>query len=93
MLEKVLARLDETKVEREGAYTWHTAPALLPAWQRELNPKGYYNLGLAHGVPGVLVLLARAWAAGIQPHLSGPLLAGGMSWLLAQQQQRKLAIR
>lgn len=83
LLEKVLARLDELKVEMDGGLTWFTPPDLLPPWQRELNPGGYYNLGLAHGVPAVIAFLARAATAGQGRALE--LLEGAVVWLLAQR--------
>ncbi len=83
LLDTVIARLDEVKVEMGGGLTWFTPPDLLPPWQRELNPDGYYNLGLAHGVPAVLAVLARAAAAGHGRALE--LLEGGVAWLLAQR--------
>lgn len=83
VLAKALTRLYETKVDRDGGATWYTAPSLLPAWQRELNPEGYYNLGLAHGIPAVLVVLARAAAAGHGP--AREVLEQGVAWLLAQR--------
>lgn len=83
LLAKVVVRLDETKVQMDGGLTWFTPPNLLPSWQRELNPEGYYNLGLAHGVPAVLVVLARAAAAGWTR--AGDLLEGAVAWLLAQR--------
>jgi len=83
LLGKVVARLDETKVQMDGGLTWFTPPHLLPPWQRELNPEGYYTLGLAQGVPEVLVVLARAAAAGRTR--AGDLLEGAVAWLLAQR--------
>jgi lantibiotic modifying enzyme len=83
VLARALARLEESREDRDGGVTWHTPPSLLPAWQRELNPSGYYNLGLAHGVPAVLVVLARAAAAGHEA--ARPVLEQAVAWLLAQR--------
>lgn len=65
--------------------TWYTPPELLPPSHRELYPHGYYNLGMAHGVPGVIALLGAAGAAGLLDGQSGPLLEGAVGWLLAQE--------
>jgi lantibiotic modifying enzyme len=46
----------------------------------------YYDLGVAHGVPGVVGLLARACAAGVGADRARPLLDSAVSWLLAQRQ-------
>lgn len=62
-LSRIVDRLSETAEQGPQGTTWHTAPELLPDWQRKLFPQGYYNLGMAHGVPAVIALLAAAAAA------------------------------
>ncbi|HET9252578.1 MAG TPA: lanthionine synthetase C family protein [Candidatus Eisenbacteria bacterium] len=76
----------EQRAERvsEGI-RWHTAPQLLPEWQREQSPNGYYNMGLSHGMPGVWVLLAHTFVRGIRPRASQELLEGSVRWGLAQK--------
>lgn len=86
LLQRIITILDETKTELPPGFTWHTSPELLPAWQRELSPQGYYNLGLAHGVPAVIALLGQACAAGVNTERALPLLEGAVAWLLAQKQ-------
>lgn len=88
-LRRVVARLAETAEQQAAGVTWHTAPELLPDHQRELCPGGYYNLGLAHGVPGVIALLARACAVGVERERAGQLLDGAVRWLLAQRLPRE----
>src|SRR5207247_9179109 len=58
-LATVVAHPDRTARRTGDLATWHTAPELLPPHQREIYPTGYDNCGLAHGVPGVVRLLAR----------------------------------
>jgi hypothetical protein len=65
--------------------TWHTPPKILPPSHLELYPRGYYNLGMAHGVPGVIALLGAAGSAGLLDGQSRPLLEGAVGWLLAQE--------
>jgi hypothetical protein len=65
-LERVIDRLAETAVHRGGGITWWTNPKWLPSPTREQLPEGYYNLGLAHGVPGVIALLGLVWRAGVR---------------------------
>ena len=49
-----------------GAITWRSPPTLLlRPEQREENADGYYNLGLAHGVVGVVLLLADVQRAAL----------------------------
>lgn len=65
--------------------TWYTPKQLLPEWHRELFPDGYYNLGVAHGIPGILYLLGETFAAGIEETTCLELLDGALSWLLSHQ--------
>lgn len=85
LLTRIVNKLWET-AEHDGPFiTWHTSPVLLPEWQRQICPNGYYNLGLAHGVPGIIALLGRIVSAGIEPERSRHLLEGAVRWLLAQK--------
>jgi hypothetical protein len=84
-LERVLDRLAETAEHRPDGITWWTDPAWLPAEDRAKYPRGYYNLGLAHGVPGVIALLGQACASGVAVARARALLEGAVRWLLAQQ--------
>lgn len=84
-LEAVIDRLEET-CERTGqGTTWFTPPEMLPPDNRERTPLGYYNLGVAHGVPGVIALLADACRLGVAEERARPLLDGAVRWLLAQR--------
>jgi lantibiotic modifying enzyme len=84
-LELIVSRLDELSVSADGGITWYTAPEMLPQQQRERFPQGYYNLGVAHGVPGVIALLARCHAAGISPAKTRAMLEGTVRWFLQQR--------
>lgn len=86
LLERVLDHLEKLAVRREVGISWHTSPELLTPWQLSAAPEGYYNLGLAHGVPGVLLLLAAMQKAGIQPERSSKLLKEGVAWFFTQFQ-------
>jgi hypothetical protein len=81
-----LARLvlDElmARAEPKGAgLAWFTAPALLTVDQRREAPNGHWDLGLAHGIGGVIALLARYVARGIDPRARS-LLEGAVAFLL-----------
>ncbi len=91
VLARILDHLEALAVPRPTGHSWPTAPGLLPTWQRELAPQGYLNLGLAHGVPGVLMLLAALERAGgkyqeIDSRRAAKLLEGGMEWFFSQFQ-------
>lgn len=83
--------LFESSAETLGdCIRWHTNPVLLPDWQRELSPDGYYNLGLAHGIPGTLYFFAELIANGLNQDRAYRLLNGGMRWLASQQHRFRL---
>ena len=84
-LERVIDRLNEIAERGPDGITWFTRPELVPPNQREMFPDGYYNLGLAHGVPGIITLLGTAVAAGVSAARAGELLDGAVRWLLSQQ--------
>lgn len=84
LLGSVVDRLAETAdVSEEGA-AWFTRPEDLPDWQREIHTRGNYNLGVAHGLPGVITILGGAAAAGIEK--ARPLLDDSVRFLLARRQ-------
>ncbi|HXI96553.1 MAG TPA: lanthionine synthetase C family protein [Candidatus Acidoferrum sp.] len=83
LLACIVDRLSETSTHTAGGITWHTPPELVVDWQRELYPDGYYNLGLSHGVPGVIALLGRVIGEGIAAAHARTLLDGAVSWLLS----------
>jgi hypothetical protein len=85
LLEAVVDRLAELAKPFEEGVSWFTPPEHLPAWQREIHPGGYYNLGLAHGMPAVVAVLAGATAAGAAAAKARPLLDGAVAWLLARR--------
>jgi hypothetical protein len=96
-LDRIVQRLAETAEHGPQGITWHTAPELLPDWQRETFPQGYYNLGMAHGVPAVIALLGATAAAAARlaeagdrearelARRAGDLREGSTRWLLAQR--------
>lgn len=81
-VEMIVKRLDEIAEYGTDGVTWFTGPGLLPNWQHKLYPEGYYNIGLAHGIPGVIAFLGEVCAAGIALDRAGPLLEGAVKWLL-----------
>lgn len=81
-----VARLGELCERDPLGTTWRTAPRHLTPEQLAIHPDGHYNLGVAHGLPGVIALLAGAVAAGVAVDEARSLLAGAVDWLLAQEQ-------
>jgi lantibiotic modifying enzyme len=82
LLARTLDHLERTAEESPDGLTWFTLNSWVPAWQRENLPDGCYNLGVAHGVPGVLGFLAAARSAGIADPRIPRLAEGTVRWLL-----------
>jgi lantibiotic modifying enzyme len=81
-LRGVVARLTELAEHGPQGATWLTTPSMMPDLDGETLPGKSYNLGVAHGVPGVIALLGLAQQAGVECR---PLLDGAVEWLLAQK--------
>jgi hypothetical protein len=85
LVEEIVARLEETAVRMPDGLAWHTAWELLPEYQRPRFDRGHYNLGVAHGVPGIVSLLGQVCASGVAADRARPLLQGAVEWLLARE--------
>jgi|SRR5688572_13475923 len=83
---EIVELLEQTASVRDEGIAWFTAPESLPPWQRELAPEGYWNLGLAHGTPGVIASLAMLARVGIEPARCLALIEGAVSYTLAVKQ-------
>jgi hypothetical protein len=77
----ILDQLERLARPMDTGLSWHTPAALLPEWQRVQAPDGYTNLGLAHGIPGVVAILARYIAAGVDAARARVLLDGAVAYL------------
>jgi len=84
-IQHILGHLERSAERDGGGVTWHSAPSQLAEWQRERSPHGYYDLGVAHGVPGVIHFLGEALATDLESDRVRPLLEGAMAWLVSQQ--------
>ncbi|HVF04315.1 MAG TPA: lanthionine synthetase LanC family protein [Frankiaceae bacterium] len=62
-LARIVRRLAATS---EPDATWWRRPDTMPADELDRYPEGYLSLGMAHGQPGVVALLARLHAAGVE---------------------------
>jgi lantibiotic modifying enzyme len=84
-LERVIDRLAETAERRPEGIAWESRSEWLPPDVREERPPRYYDLGLAHGIPGVIALLGSACAAGVATDKARPLLDGAARWLMVRR--------
>lgn len=85
LLGRVLDLLEKSAEESEAGITWYTPPEWLTEGKRQIMPTGCYNLGVAHGVPGVLGFLAAARREGIEDRRVARLAEGVVSWVLGQR--------
>ncbi len=92
-VELLIYHLDKAAERTGNQITWHTPPELVPPTQLPRFPEGYYNLGVAHGIPGILDFLSATNAAGIEHDKTKRLLEGGMEWLMAQERPAGAASR
>ncbi len=84
ILQRVADHLLALAQPSEPGSTWMTPPAQVPETQRERFPEGYCNCGAAHGVPGVLAVLAACARRGIATDAAAAAVRGGSQWLLRQ---------
>lgn len=84
-LERVCQRLEELAVPQEVGLAWPSAAWSLYPTEQERFPHGMINLGVAHGVPGVLPVLAQAAAVRAAPKSARSMLRGALEWLLSRK--------
>jgi class I lanthipeptide synthase len=84
-LEALVEDLASLAEERPPGIAWFTPSEWLPPHHRALAPAGYCNLGVAHGVPGVIAVLGEICGAGLAADRAYPLLERAVAWLLAQE--------
>jgi lantibiotic modifying enzyme len=82
--ESVTRRLGELAERRDDGITWRTLPERMLASEAARFPQGHFNLGVAHGVPGVIGILGELVAAGLGAGEARELLAGAVEWLRRQ---------
>jgi lantibiotic modifying enzyme len=86
ILANVVGALDAASVPRAEGLAWRTDRALRPEPLRADTPE--WDLGVAHGTPGVIAVLGRVCASEASPATrkrARKLLDRAVAWLLAQQ--------
>lgn len=84
-IRKVLLHLEALSEETALGRTWRTAPRFGTPWFSPLAPDGWYDLGVAHGVGGVVALLGQAYAAGVERERARRLADSAVRWLLSHR--------
>ena len=80
---RILHLLQRSSESSNGGITWRT-PAVRWRRLRKADPHPEYNLGLAHGVPGVIGLLAVCIEQRIQHDQAESLLRKTLAWMASQ---------
>ncbi len=85
LVEGVVTALDSISEEYPQGVQWFTGPDLLRGRMSGKEGEGHYNLGMAHGLPGIIAFLAQA----LKAEQGGPrvisLLRGARASLLAEK--------
>ncbi|MBI2901013.1 MAG: lanthionine synthetase C family protein [Planctomycetes bacterium] len=79
-LERCVDALEESA---DGA-AWRTTPRD-GSWQRAKAPGDYFDLGVAHGLAGVVAFLGEAVAADVRRSAAARLLVRSVEWLLVRR--------
>jgi lantibiotic biosynthesis protein len=82
-LARIVDHFERLAVDVAPGRTWMTEPRFIPDFQRVGFPDGYYNCGVAHGVPGVIAVLARI-AAECGDERARALCEAALRWQWAQ---------
>lgn len=82
---QVLRQLEVLSETTSAGTTWHRVPELLRPMLQSRYPGGSYDLGVAHGVPGVIGFLARCSELDGCSDLASDLLVGAVKWLLGHK--------
>jgi len=85
-LELLVRRLIEIGQSVDGGFSWFSPPEELPDWQLEEAPNGKFNLGVSHGVAGVLSVLGMCAGADAMNGEQRAILDRAADWFLAQKQ-------
>ena len=88
LLRRIVNHLEDAAERTSLGNTWRMSARFLNRERRRLNPNGCYDLGLAHGVPGIVAFLAQAAAVTHDDRTKRKaqrLVKGAVSWLLAQK--------
>jgi hypothetical protein len=85
ILSLVIAKLSDGATRTTAGTTWQTASVVLPPALRESSATSHFNLGVAHGVPGVVALLGHMYRQGIDSARTSRLASSASAWILGQQ--------
>jgi hypothetical protein len=83
-LELIVERLTELGTFSSAGVAWFTPAAQLSGPELSRAPNGFFNLGVAHGIPGVIALLGQICGRNVGGSRARELLGRSVDWLLSQ---------
>jgi hypothetical protein len=87
LLERMVLKAEEASERSERGACWRIPRGYLHLYgDVSRYPNGVYTLGVAHGIPGALALLASAHSHGILRERAGQLLQEGFRWMADRAQ-------
>jgi hypothetical protein len=72
---------------RDGLIAWRVLPRFVSDELKASYPNGYYDLGVADGIPGIIAILCAAWSKGIRRDKVKALYEPAVQWLLNRRLQ------
>jgi class I lanthipeptide synthase len=85
LIDAVVGRLEACAERSAAGVAFFNPVETLSAEYHEMAPRGWYNLGLAHGIAGVISFLGSLCRIGVAVERAAPLLADSIAWLLARE--------
>lgn len=82
-LSVLLDRFEEKSLRTSTGITWRTDPDLGTPQKIDAVGGAYFDLGVAHGIPGVMGVLSGYVALGVRREQAQDMLEEAVNWLLA----------
>jgi hypothetical protein len=85
LIEAVVGRLESCAERTAAGVAFYNPVETLSPEYHDVAPHGWYNLGIAHGIAGVISFLGSLCRIGVAAERAAPLLAGSVAWLLTRE--------
>lgn len=80
-LNRLVRHLDRISTVQSSGIAWFSDPRWLPDIESRAVPRGYYAVGMAHGIAGVIAFLTALMRSGRADNRARRLLLGAVAWL------------
>ncbi|HEX8109019.1 MAG TPA: lanthionine synthetase LanC family protein [Kofleriaceae bacterium] len=85
LIEAVIGRLESCAERNAAGVAFFNPVETLSPEYRDVASRGWYNLGIAHGIAGVISFLGSLCRLGVAVERAAPLLADSVAWLLTRE--------